>query len=207
VAASAVSAGQSRIGNPIETIAGERGSARSRGDAHESPARSRGRCGGRGLSLGFGHLIQTADGADTAEVRLRKLEDVEAIRTLLVRYGRELDKRDFAAYGALFAQDGSWKGGMGTATGPEAIAKMVAAGFERMEPSLYTSSNHVMTSFDIDVEGDTATAWSRWTWVVVGARQTAAGASRSLRGHAEPPARRVEVQIPSGLHRDQSVAD
>ena len=121
------------------------------------------------LSLAFGHLIQTAEGADTAEVRLQKLEDVEAIRTLLVRYGRELDKRDFAAYGALFAQDGSWKGGMGTATGPDAIAKMVAAGFGRMEPSLYTNSNHVMSSFDIDVDGDTATAWSRWTWVVVGA--------------------------------------
>ena len=121
------------------------------------------------LSLGFGHLIQTAEGADTAEVRLQKLEDVEAIRTLLVRYGRELDKRDFAAYGALFAQDGSWKGGMGTATGPEAIAKMVAAGFGRMEPSLYLNSNHMMSSFDIEVRGDTATAWSRWTWVVVGA--------------------------------------
>ena len=121
------------------------------------------------LSLGFGHLIQRAEGADTAEVRLRKLEAVEAIRTLLVRYGRELDKRDFAAYGALFAQDGSWKGGMGTATGPDEIAKMVAAGFGRMEPSLYTSSNHVMSSFDINVAGDTATAWSRWTWVVVGA--------------------------------------
>jgi hypothetical protein len=46
---------------------------------------------------------------------------------------------------------------------------MVAAGFERMSPSLYTGSNHVMTSFDIQVDGDAATAWSRWTWVVVGA--------------------------------------
>jgi len=121
------------------------------------------------LSFAFDHLLQKAEGADTADVRLQRLEDVEAIRTLLVRYGRELDKRDFAAYGALFAEDGSWKGGMGTATGPDAIAKMVAAGFERMAPALYTNSNHVMSSFDIAVDGDTATAWSRWTWVVVGA--------------------------------------
>ena len=28
------------------------------------------------LSLSFGHLIQRAEGADTSEVRLRKLEDV-----------------------------------------------------------------------------------------------------------------------------------
>jgi hypothetical protein len=120
------------------------------------------------LAFASGNLVHRAEGADAADARLQRLEDVEAIRTLLVRYGRELDERDFAAYGALFAQDGSWQGGMGTATGPEAIAKMVAAGFERMSPSLYTGSNHVMSSFDIEVDGDTATAWSRWTWVVVG---------------------------------------
>jgi len=121
------------------------------------------------LAFGVGNLSHRAEGADAAEARLRRLEDIEAIRTLLVRYGGELDRRDFKAYGELFAQDGSWKGGMGTATGPEAIAKMVAAGFERMSPALYTNSNHVMSSFDIAVDGDTATAWSRWTWVVVGA--------------------------------------
>lgn len=121
------------------------------------------------LALTFGHPAHRAYGAEATDARLQRLEDIEAIRSLLVRYGRELDERDFAAYGALFAQDGSWQGGMGTATGPEAIAKMVAAGFERMEPALYTSSNHVMSSFDIEVDGDTATAWSRWTWVVVGA--------------------------------------
>ena len=121
------------------------------------------------LSFAFGNLAHRAEGADAGEARLRKMEDVEAIHSLLVHYGRELDKRDFAAYGALFAQDGSWKGGMGTATGPDAIAKMVAAGFDRMSPTLYTNSNHVLTSFDIHVDGDTATAWSRWTWVVVGA--------------------------------------
>jgi hypothetical protein len=58
---------------------------------------------------------------------------------------------------------------MGAATGPDAIADMVAAGFARMSPALYENSYHVMTSFDIEVNGDTATAWSRWTWVVVGA--------------------------------------
>jgi len=120
------------------------------------------------LSAVFGNLTHRAEGADAVEARLRKLEDVDAIHSLLVHYGRALDKRDFQAYGALFAQDGSWKGGMGTATGPDAIGKMVAAGFERMSPSLYTNSDHVLTSFDVDVNGDTATAWSRWTWVVVG---------------------------------------
>jgi hypothetical protein len=117
----------------------------------------------------FGNLPHKAEGADAVEARLRKMEDVEAIHSLLVHYGRELDKRDYKAYGALFAQDGSWKGGMGSATGPDAIAKMVAAGFERMDPPLYQKSYHSMTSFDVEVNGDTATAWSRWTWIVVGA--------------------------------------
>jgi hypothetical protein len=121
------------------------------------------------LSFVVGDFAHRAEGADAADARVRKTEDVQAIQSLLVHYGRELDKRDYQAYGALFAQDGSWKGGMGAATGPDAIAKMVAAGFARMSPSLYESSYHVMTSFDIDVNGDTATAWSRWTWVVVGA--------------------------------------
>jgi hypothetical protein len=120
------------------------------------------------LSFVCGNLAHRAEGADTGEARLQRLEDVQAIHTLLVRYGRTLDKRDFEAYGALFAQDGSWKGGMGTATGPGAIAKMVAAGFDRMDPALYQNSYHAMTSFDVEVDGDTATAWSRWTWVVVG---------------------------------------
>jgi hypothetical protein len=121
------------------------------------------------MSFGLGNFVGTAQSADTVETRLKKLEDTEAIRGLLIDYGRALDKRDFKAYGALFAREGSWKGGMGTATSPDAIADMVAAGFSRMSPSLYEKSNHVMTSFDVEVDGDSATAWSRWTWVVVGA--------------------------------------
>ncbi len=121
------------------------------------------------LAFVFSNLAHRAEGADAVEARLRKVEDMQAIQSLLVHYGRELDKRDYKAYGALFAQDGSWKGGMGTGTGPDAIGNMVAAGFERMAPALYEKSFHSMTSFDVAVNGDTATAWSRWTWIVVGA--------------------------------------
>jgi hypothetical protein len=121
------------------------------------------------VSFVAGNVAHRAEGADNAEARLRKVEDVQAIEALLVRYGRELDERDYEAYGALFAQDGSWKGGMGSGVGPDAIGKMVAAGFEKMSPSLYEKSFHSMTSFDVEVQGDTATAWSRWTWIVVGA--------------------------------------
>ena len=119
------------------------------------------------LSLGLVTVVHTASDR-TVEQRLQRLEDIEEIRSLLIDYGRELDKRDFAAYGRLFASDGMWKGGMGSATSPTGIAKMVEEGFGRMSPKQYENSNHVMTSLDIEVDGDTATAWSRWLWVVVG---------------------------------------
>jgi uncharacterized protein (TIGR02246 family) len=120
------------------------------------------------LSLALGGVVHTATREGSVEARLQKLEDTEAIRMLLVKYGRALDARDFRAYGDLFAKDGTWKGGMGSATSPRNIEKMVADGFAKMSPKLYENSNHVMTSFDIQVDGDTAKAWSRWLWVVEG---------------------------------------
>lgn len=120
------------------------------------------------LGLGIGTALHARAGGESVEDRLQKLEDIEEIRALLIDYGRALDKRDFTAYGKLFAKNGTWKGGMGSATGPEEIGKMVEAGFGRMDPAQYTDSNHVMTSMDIDLDGDSATAWSRWLWVVIG---------------------------------------
>lgn len=119
------------------------------------------------IGLGLGTGLKAGSDA-SVEDRLQRLEDIEDIRSLLIEYGRALDKRDFEAYGELFARNGVWKGGMGSATGPEAIGKMVEAGFARMDPAQFTDSNHVMTSMDIQLDGDSATAWSRWLWVVVG---------------------------------------
>jgi uncharacterized protein (TIGR02246 family) len=120
------------------------------------------------LSFSLAGIVHTATNNASLEQRVRKLEDTEAIRSLLIAYGRALDRRDFNAYGELFAQEGTWTGGMGSATSPAGIAKMVAEGFSKMSPAQYENSNHVMTSMDIQVNGDTATAWSRWIWVVKG---------------------------------------
>jgi hypothetical protein len=120
------------------------------------------------LAFGAGSVVHPASSGLSVEQRLQKLEDTEAIRSLLIDYGRDLDKRDFAAYGRLFAKSGTWKGGMGSATTPQGIQKMVEDGFGKMSPELYENSNHVMTSMDIEVHGDTGTAWSRWLWVVKG---------------------------------------
>jgi uncharacterized protein (TIGR02246 family) len=101
--------------------------------------------------------------------RLQKFEDKEEIQNLLLDYGRHLDNRDFAAYGRLFARDGEWVGGFGTAPGGPAGIQAF------MEKSMGTAPNraknyHLLSNFVITVNGDTATAWSRWAFVVPGER-------------------------------------
>jgi uncharacterized protein (TIGR02246 family) len=101
------------------------------------------------------------------EARLQRLDDIEEIRVLLLDYGRYLDARDLAAYSRLFAKDGEWVGGFGSVKGPAGIQAF-------MEKNLGTGTNrgntfHILSNFVIDVKGDTATAWSRWTFVTPGA--------------------------------------
>ena len=101
-----------------------------------------------------------------ASVRLKRLEDMEEIRTLLLDYGRFLDLRDLAAYSRLFAKDGEWVGGFGSVRGPEEILTF-------MQKNLGTGPNrgntfHILSNFEISVDRDSATAWSRWTFVTPG---------------------------------------
>jgi len=104
----------------------------------------------------------------TLAARLQQFEDKAEIQQLLIDYGRHLDARDFAAYGRLFARDGEWVGGFGTASGGPAGIQAF------MEKAMGTAPNtahnyHLLTNFVITVNGDTATAWSRWAFVVPGA--------------------------------------
>src|SRR5215216_2966482 len=80
--------------------------------------------------------------------KLQQMEDREEIERLLLDYGRYLDSRDFAAYGRLFAKDGEWVGGFGTATGgPPGIQAF-------MEKAMGTAPNrgnnyHLLSNFVI----------------------------------------------------------
>lgn len=105
-------------------------------------------------------------GAQTLERRLQRLEDENEIRNLLLDYGRHLDGRDFKSYASLFAKDGEWVGGFGSVSGPANIQAF-------MEKNMGTGPNrrndyHLLSNFVITVNGDTATAWSRWAFVVPG---------------------------------------
>jgi uncharacterized protein (TIGR02246 family) len=101
----------------------------------------------------------------TPEARLQRLEDIEEIRRLLNDYGRHLDRRDFRAYAALFARDGVWDGGFGAGTGPAEIQAMMEKMIGGQLNEAAQSNFHVMTNFDVQVDGDKGTAWSRWTFV------------------------------------------
>lgn len=102
---------------------------------------------------------------EVAELRQRvqQLEDQESIRRVLIAYGEYLDARDYAAYAALFARDGTWTGGFGSATGPAEIETMLERNLGRPGPGFINKSNfHLMTTMSVDVHGDTATARSRY---------------------------------------------
>jgi len=111
------------------------------------------------LICGFGPVAQAA--SPTLEARLRLVEDQGAIERLLKEYGRTLDARDFAAYAALFARDGEWKGALGAYKGPAAIQATMEKIFTDAAADIPKGKNfHVMSNFIIDVHGDRATARS-----------------------------------------------
>lgn len=110
-------------------------------------------------------------GAAARDARLQQLLDKEEIQQVLLDYGRHLDDRDFGAYSRLFAKDGEWVGGFGKVATPAGIQAF-------MEKNMGTGPNtaknyHLLSNFVISVNGDTATAWSRWAFVVPGAQGAA----------------------------------
>ena len=112
-----------------------------------------------------------ADDSEALEARLRRLEDVEAIRRLFQDYRRSLDGKDFRAYADLFAVDGEFIAGPEgsiRAKGREDIFALV----DGMRGSLLTNETgddvHVAVNDRIDLDGDRATATSTWVYVLRG---------------------------------------
>jgi uncharacterized protein (TIGR02246 family) len=104
----------------------------------------------------------------TVEERLQRLEDVEAIRLLMLEYRACLDAKDIRGYAALFAADGEFIAGDMRATGPEEIFALV----DGMRGTLLTDRGgddvHIVANPTIEVAGDRATADSMWLYIVRG---------------------------------------
>ena len=104
----------------------------------------------------------------SVEERLQRLEDVEAIRLLMLEYRSCLDAKDIRGYARLFAADGEFIAGDMRATGPEEIFALV----DGMRGSLLTDRGgddvHIVANPTIEVDGDRATADSMWIYILRG---------------------------------------
>jgi hypothetical protein len=124
------------------------------------------------IALLFGGALLTPAGATDqkgVEASLQRLEDREQIRELLAEYIRCLDARDHATYSRLFASDGELTFAQGHAIGPQAIRELMEEGERKADPSrtaAMAGSVHLLTDLSIQLNGDQATAHSRWTLIV-----------------------------------------
>jgi len=105
--------------------------------------------------------------SDPLEARLRRVEDELAIHRLLADYSAFLDDRDYDSYVALFAPDGEWTNPGGSFQGQAAIRAMLE---EALGPagSPNRSAYHLNSNARIDLDGDRATASSRFLFVMRG---------------------------------------
>lgn len=91
------------------------------------------------------------------EARLAAIEDREAIRDLIARYGMLADAGDAAGAAALWAEDGGYEvGGHGVHTGRAAIAALLES--EMHLGLIARGAAHVLSAPVIELDGDTALA-------------------------------------------------
>ncbi|HUA28176.1 MAG TPA: nuclear transport factor 2 family protein [Streptosporangiaceae bacterium] len=112
------------------------------------------------------------DTADEHDSRLRRLEDLEAIRQLFLDYKRVLDGKDFGGYASLFADDGEFVAIAGGARGRAEIEAMVAAmpGTDLLGAKVGDDFHLILNpEIQLDAENaDRARAQSTWAYVVKG---------------------------------------
>jgi uncharacterized protein (TIGR02246 family) len=110
-------------------------------------------------------------GSPTAlAARVQTLEDRDAIRALLVAYATTLDNRDFDGFEKLWAKDAEFSGGAGnTAKGPLAIRDLLRGLLGKNAAPTPGRDFHLVMNQTVAVTGDTATGFSRGTWVTTNA--------------------------------------
>jgi uncharacterized protein (TIGR02246 family) len=109
-------------------------------------------------------------GSAALATRVQTLEDRDAIRALLVAYATTLDNRDFAGFEQLWARDAEFFGGAGnTAKGPAAIRDLLRGLLGKNGAPTPGRDFHLVMNQTVDVTGDTATGFSRGTWVTTNA--------------------------------------
>jgi uncharacterized protein (TIGR02246 family) len=100
--------------------------------------------------------------------RVQTLEDREAIRALILAYGEAHDNRDYRTFADLFATQGEWVGGLGSASGPEAIFELMDRTIGHDPTPGGSGTYHVMTNEQIVIRGDRASATTKWIYMTPG---------------------------------------
>ena len=138
--------------------------------------------------------------------RVRRLEDLLEIHQLFIDYGLALDAGDFDAYSALFAEDGEvLLGPVGRAKGREAIKELMTSSLSGQAGSSF----HIISSPQVQLDGDRATSQVMWSVVT---RDRDGQATMSMigrhkddlvreRGQWKIARRRGYVDIPSAMPR------
>lgn len=106
----------------------------------------------------------TAD-FESLAARVQLLEDREAIRALILAYGAAHDNRDYRTFANLFASNGEWVGGLGSAQGPQAIFELMDRTIGHDPQPNGSGTYHVMTNEQIVIDGDTASATTKWIYI------------------------------------------
>jgi hypothetical protein len=93
------------------------------------------------------------------EQRIRRLEDRDAIRTLIGRYGRLVDERDIQGVGMLFTKNGSFRSvdGKIASTGRDAVIEQFHKRYAVLGPSNHFTHDIVIDLDDADP--DSASGW------------------------------------------------
>lgn len=112
--------------------------------------------------------VSAQPAADVAALakRVQVLEDREAIRALIMAYGHAHDHRDYKTFASLFASNGEWVGGLGSAKGPEAIFALMDKTIGHKPVAEGSGTVHLMTNDQIVIDGDRASAVTKWLYLV-----------------------------------------
>jgi uncharacterized protein (TIGR02246 family) len=113
----------------------------------------------------FTTRVALADELDSLAARVQILEDREDIRALILAYGQAHDHRDYRTFASLFATNGEWIGGLGSAKGPAAIFALMDEKIGHNPLPNGSGTFHVMTNDQIEIHGDRASATTKWLYI------------------------------------------
>ncbi len=101
----------------------------------------------------------------TAEDRLRRLEDLDAIQRLFADYGRYLDSKDFGSVSRLWAATGEFVAPFESVKGPEGVLGLFQGMLGEHLALDAGQEFHAFTNPTIELDGNRATARSMWLYV------------------------------------------